>query len=210
MGETTEAMTQDSDFELRTMLHDWDEDTFDDRLKRYKYLAAIDKEEGPALDGLAPIYKFEAGRCYVQGNFVASIAMVGLTVDAFLRSILRSKCHESSYILRNGKHLDSLNSFQIFDEALAEGYITADEYKTLYHIRKDICEPYMQTKTNIINDPSIPLKRMFSENEGIHSFHLQEFKITDPWLVGGKSAEKEAREVLYLLAKLLPNILRHT
>ena len=203
-------MTPDSDFELRMILHDWDEYTFNERLKRYKFLEAIDKDSKPipALDGLSPQYKDEAGRCYVQGDFVASIVMVGLTIDAFLRSIFRSKCHESSYVLRSGKHLDNLNSFQIFDEALAEGYITADEYNTLYHIRKDICDPYMQTKTNIINDPSIPIKSMFSENEGIHSFHLQEFKITDPWLIGGKSVEKEAREALYLLAKLLPDILQ--
>ena len=135
--------------------------TFSDPLKRFKYRAAIDKDSipVPALDGLTPHYKDEAGRCYVQGNFVASIVMVGLTIDAFLRSIFRSKCYESAYILRNGKHLDDFNTSQIFDEALAEGYITADECKALYHIRKDICEPYMQTKTNLVNDSSIPLKR---------------------------------------------------
>jgi hypothetical protein len=129
----------------------------------------------------------------VQGNFVASIVMVGLTVNAFLRSIFRSKYHESNYELRNKKYLDDLNFSQLFDEALDEGYITADECKALYHIRKDVCEPYMQTKTNLINDPSLPVKA-YDPNEkeiknntpGIPSFDLQEFKITDPWLVGGR------------------------
>jgi hypothetical protein len=139
-------MTSDSDFELRIMLRNRDENTLNGRLERYKYIVDIDKYEGPALDGLTPIYKFEACTCYVAGEFIASIAMVGLTVDVFIRSIFRYKCHESNYVLRNGKHLDSLNSCQIFGEALAEGYITADEYKTLYHIRKDICEPYMRQR----------------------------------------------------------------
>lgn len=209
-----------SDFESRMIVRDWDKDTFDDRLKRYLYLDDLeDYIKIPALDGLSSHYKNEAGACYVQGNFVASIIMVGATVDAFLRAIIRSKYHhESGYVLNNGKYLDDLNLSQVFDEALAEGYITEDEYKVMHHIIKDIWEPYMHTKTNLIDDPSLPIKAYDPNDKeikrnrpGLASFDLQKFKITDPWLVGGKGVEEEAREALYLLAKLMPNILlRHT
>jgi hypothetical protein len=118
-----------NDFELRTMLNDWDERPFGDRLGRFKYIASIDEDSTPipALDGLAPHYKQEAGECYVQGDFVASIIMVGLTIDAFLRSIFRSKYHANDYVLKSGRHLDGLDCSQIIEEALAESYITIDE-----------------------------------------------------------------------------------
>src|SRR5215218_9724468 len=89
-------------FELRKILRNRDEYTFEARFRRLKYLADIDSKDSiPALDGLTPHYREEAGRCYEQGNFVAAIVMVNLTFDSLLRSIFRYLHHTDEYTLKN-------------------------------------------------------------------------------------------------------------
>jgi hypothetical protein len=211
--------------ELKRILLNSDEYKFEDRLRRLKYLTDMDKDAVidlmPAPDGLSASYREEAGTCYVEGNFIAAIAMVNLTFDALLRAIFRS-----TYL--DKRHLDNMDFSELIDKAVAEGYITADESRALHHIRKDICEPYTHIKTNLIYDPSLLIKRydpccddliddektkehtndeIKKDGSGMPSFQIQEFKITDPCVVG-KSVEEEAKESLSILGKLLPHIVR--
>jgi hypothetical protein len=134
-------------FTLKRTLHDSDEHTLGDRTQRLKYLADADNLKDicliPAPDGLTASYREEAAKCYVQGTFIAAIVMVSLTFDVLLRSIFRSKHGENRC---DKRHLDNMDFSELIDNALAEGHITLDESKALYHIRKIFANPIHRQK----------------------------------------------------------------
>jgi hypothetical protein len=185
------------DSEIRNLLLESDERSYNGRFERLRFLLSIEDQEPFPVPALVYEYYEEARLCWYMGAFVATIVMVQLSFEELLRSHYRMAKGIGGK-LNCGKKVDQANFSDLIDEAYNDNSISEEEAKLLHNLRKNIRNPYVHVKDIKVNSGGKPDRKR-------PNFFTQYLKIKAPEVIGC-DVENEAKEVIQLLVTLLPKI----
>ncbi|MFH2068290.1 MAG: hypothetical protein ABII89_02345 [Candidatus Omnitrophota bacterium] len=189
------------DDEIKRLLRKSDIRSYNGRFERLKLLLSVEDQGAFPLPTLTNEYYEEARLCWYAGAFVATIIMVQLSFEEFLRSHYRMAKGVGG-TLNNGKKVDQAGFFDLIAEAQNDNYISKKEAELLHDLRKNIRNPYVHTKDVKIDDNG-------KEDSKSANFFTQFFKITTPERVGC-DVRNEAEKAIRLLVISLPQITRRS
>jgi len=156
------------------------------RIERLRILQRASSLEGFPTPALAFEYYEEARLCWYMGAFVATVLMVQLALEEFLRSHYRVALGVGGK-LSSGVSVDRAGFGELIKEATVDDFLTESEAKDLDSL-KNCRNLYVHTK---------------DQRQGRPSFFDQLAKIAVPELVG-TGTEDEARVAVKLLMTLFP------
>jgi len=185
--------------EIKRLIHEGDERSYDGRLKRLRFLLSIEGQEPFPTPALASEYYEEARLCWYVGAFVATILMVQLSFEELFRSHYRV-AKGVGRKLDCDKKVDDASFYDLIEEAKNDKWISEEDAKLLHKLRKNVRNPYVHVKDIKVKDDDNP-------NLKGPNFITQHFKIEAPEVIGS-DVENEAREAVQLLVTLFPEISR--
>lgn len=187
------------DKEIRRLIVEGDERSYNGRLERLKFLLSIEGQETFPIPALVLEYYEEARLCWYMGAFIATIIVALLSFEELLRSHYRVAKGIGGK-LNCGKKVDQASFFDLIDEAQSDNWISEEEANSLHNLRRNIRNPYVHTGDVKINSNGEPdLRRL--------NFLTQYLKIKAPEVMGS-DVENEAKEAIQLTVILLPKISR--
>lgn len=185
--------------EIKTLIVEGDERSYNGRFERLRFLLLIEDQEPFPISVLVSEYYEEARLCWYVGAFVATIVMVQLSFEELLHSHYRMAKGIGGR-LNCGKKVDQSSFSDLIEEGQNDNWILEGEAKALHNLRKNIRNPYVHVKDiKITSDGKPDLRR--------HNFFTQHLKIKAPEVMGC-NVENEAKEAIQLLVTLLPEISR--
>jgi len=191
--------TQWKESDIKRMIYEGDKRSLKGRSKRLSFLLSLEHQELFPAPALAYEYYEEARLCWVVGAFVATIVMTQLSFEELFRSHYRVAKGVSGK-LNCGKKVDDARCYELIEEAKNDEWISRKEAKLLNNLRKNIRNPYVHVKDIKVNEDG-------KQNVKEPNFFKNILKIQAPELIGS-DIEEEAKETIYLLITLSPEISR--
>jgi hypothetical protein len=193
-----------TDDEIKSMVEKNDNDEFEYKFQRLKFLISIEGGWLMTAPPLAAAYYDETKRCWYNGEFVATVIMARLALEELIRSHYR--VFRDRLKFKSGKKVDNVGFTELINQALSDRYISKEEAKKLRHIKK-YSDPYIHVKSGEFE--STQLEDLQKGEVKSPTFFTQELKMyhSDRLAV---SAEDDAGASLQIMINLFQNICRRT
>ena len=144
--------------EVAAELHEWDDRTFNERLERWIFIRQM--TEPPSAGWSVPASLigasawWEAGRCFIGGNFIAAVILIQAFVEHSLAEVLRRK---------GVVNVDRLGFKKLIDAAERLGELTPALAAGLHRLRR-LRNPYVHADADVW--PPSFLERAWRETGG--------------------------------------------
>jgi hypothetical protein len=176
------------------------EQDFDDKIQRLKFINDLtlthEIRGREFFSSPIPSYWFyeEAIKCYLQGNFIATIILSQNALEERLRTFFRIM-HPRKKFLTGKKDPDSAGFYELINEALHIRLISPNEADSLHHLRKNLRNQYVHIKdddSEILLNIDGSMKKYSTSGSDILNMKIKSKLVA-------KDTQDEAKEALEIL-----------
>ncbi|MDR4492419.1 MAG: hypothetical protein R2685_16240 [Candidatus Nitrosocosmicus sp.] len=196
---------------LKKELKQYFEEDLDMKIQRLKFINALtlanEIEGREFFSSPIPSYWFyeEAIKCYLQGNFIATIILSQNALEERLRTFFRIIQPRKKFSTGNNDP-DSARFYDLINEALHVRLISPNEADSLHHLRKNLRNQYVHTKDD---DSEVLLNVDGSMKEySMSGSDILNMKIKSKLVA--KDTQDEAKEALVILFEVYNAISRRS